>query len=177
MRMSESATRGVPRPTYLPVVAHRAVERPVKSLREIARDMARCGEIWRDVGRCGEIQAAAAERRAHLRVHIRCRRVAVPRWADGFEVSAAVTTAAELEAVGGVRARVVRRVVRQGDLGLRSGLRSGLGLGVGVGVGVGLGLGLGLGSGLGLGLGSGSGSGLGFGGERRLGSSLCRRAC
>ena len=55
MRMSESATRGVPRPTYLPVVAHRAVERPVKSLREIARDMARCGEMWGDVERYGEI--------------------------------------------------------------------------------------------------------------------------
>ena len=55
MRRSESATRGVPRPTYLPVVAHRAVERPVKSLREIWRDVARCGEIWRDVGRYGEM--------------------------------------------------------------------------------------------------------------------------
>ena len=50
MRMSESATRGVPRPTYLPVVAHRAVESPVKSLREIWRDMARYGEIWGDIG-------------------------------------------------------------------------------------------------------------------------------
>jgi len=58
MRMRESATRGVPRPTYLPVVAHRAVERPVKSLREIARDMARCGEMWGDVERCGEIWGA-----------------------------------------------------------------------------------------------------------------------
>jgi hypothetical protein len=45
MRMSVSATRGVPRPTYLPVVAHRAVESPVKSLRETWRDMGGYGEI------------------------------------------------------------------------------------------------------------------------------------
>ena len=112
---------------------------------EMWGDVGRCEEMWGDVGRCrGDIE------RAHLRVGIRCRRVAVPGWADGFKVSAAVPAAAELEAVSGVRARVVRRVVRQGDLGLRSGL--GLRVGVGVGVGLGLGLELGLGLGLGLGL-------------------------
>ena len=54
MRMSESAIRGVPRPTYLPVVAHSAVESPVKSLREIERDMGRCGEMWGAIGRAQE---------------------------------------------------------------------------------------------------------------------------